>query len=56
MDSASAKCKNFFAGLGFLVRKSEMDGHTVRFFGEDGHMYVLAAYLSDGDEVQIWGK
>ena len=37
-----------------LVKKSGMDAHTVRFFMVN--MVIRAAYVSDGDEVQIWEK
>ena len=49
-----ASRENFLPDAVVLVEKSMMDAHTVRFLMVN--MVIRAAYLSDGDEVQIWGK
>ena len=46
--------KFFLSDPVVLVEKSMMDTHTVRFLMVN--MVIRAAYLSDGDEVQIWEK
>ena len=59
---ASAQSTNFFCAQReffsqnrfFLVEKSGMDAHTVKFLMVN--MVIRAAYLSDGDEGQIWEK
>ena len=53
-ESVCAKRELFLADSVVLVQKSGMDAHTVRFF--EVNMVIRAAYVSDGDEVQIWGK
>ena len=53
-ESVCAKRELFLADSAVLVKKSGMDAHTVRFL--EVNMVIRAAYVSDGDEVQIWGK
>ena len=44
----------FFSKSFVLVENSGMDAHTVKFLMVN--MVIRAAYLSDGDEGQIWEK
>ena len=53
-ESVCAKRELFLADSVVLVKKSGMDAHTVRFL--EVNMVIRAAYVSDGDEVQILGK